>query len=111
MNFYTRSEFKTEPSTVWASLAEDGEVILTDDGKPSALMLDVASADVETLLKAFRQAKSMIAFNAMRQKAQKRGFMTDAEIESEIAAYRREKRGGWRQSKNPTGGFRLPCTP
>jgi hypothetical protein len=93
MNFYTCGEFKTEPNTVWASLAEDGEVILTDDGKPSALMLDIASTDVETLLKAFRQAKSMIAFNRMRQKAQKRGFLSDAEIENEIAAYRREKRG------------------
>jgi hypothetical protein len=34
----------------------------------------------------------MIAFNSMRSKAAKRGFMTDAEIDAEIAAARQDRK-------------------
>ena len=37
--------------------------------------------------------KAMIAFNSMREKAEKNGYMRDEEIEAEIAAARRECKG------------------
>ena len=48
--------------------------------------------DFDEAVKAVRQAKAMIAFNSMRAKAAKQGYMSDDEIEAEIAAYRREKK-------------------
>ena len=36
-----------------------------------------------------RQAKAMIAFNSMRAKAAANGYMSDEDIEAEIAAVRR----------------------
>lgn len=35
------------------------------------------------------RTKAMIAFNSMRAKAAKRGYMSDVEVEAEIAAARR----------------------
>ena len=73
---------------VLASCA-DGEVVITNNGKPTALMIDISDGSFEATLKAVKQAKAMIAFNSMRQKAASNGFMSDEEIEAEIAAARR----------------------
>ena len=51
-------------------------------------MLDISDGSLEETLQAVRQAKAMIAFNTMRERAAVNGFMTDAEIEAEIAAAR-----------------------
>ena len=47
---------------------------------------------LRTIVKAIRRVKAMIAFKSMRLKAAKQGFMSDEEIEAEIAAYREERR-------------------
>ena len=52
-------------------------------------MIDISDGSFETTLKAVKQAKAMIAFNSMRQKAASNGYMSDDEIEAEIAAARR----------------------
>ena len=55
-------------------------------------MLDITDSSFEETVKAVRQARAMIAFNSMRGRAAERGFMSDEEIESEIAASRKEQR-------------------
>jgi hypothetical protein len=91
MNFYTVRDLRTIPKSIWDNLKTSGEVVITNNGKPTALMLDIANDNFEEVTKAVRQAKAMIAFNSMRKKAAARGFMGEAEIEGEIAAYRLEK--------------------
>lgn len=89
MNFYTVRDLRTTPKSLWDNLAADGEVVITNNGKPTALLLDIADGSFEETLKAIRQAKAMIAFNSMRTKAAAKGYMSDADIEAEIAAARR----------------------
>ena len=48
-----------------------------------------ADGSFEETVKAVRQAKAMIAFNSMRAKAAANGYMSDEDIEAEIAAVRR----------------------
>ena len=93
MNFYTARDLRTIPRNIWNSLEADGEVIITNNGKPTALMLNIGDTDFDEVVKAARQTKAMIAFNSMRSKAARQGYMSDEEIEAEIAAYRSEKRG------------------
>jgi len=93
MNFYTARDLRTMPKNIWDKLSEDGEVIITNNGKPTALMLNISETNFDEVVKAVRQAKAMIAFNNMRAKAAKQGYMSDEEIEAEIAAYRKEKKG------------------
>ena len=91
MQFYTVGALRKTPQSKWKDLAEDGEVIITNNGRPTALMLDITDGSFEETLKAVRQAKAMIAFNSMREHAAKQGFMRDEETEAEIAATRQEE--------------------
>lgn len=89
MNFYTVRDLRTTPKHLWDSLSRDGEVVITNNGKPTALMFDISDGDFEETVKAVRQAKAGIAFNSMRSRAAKAGYMSDEDIAAEIAAARR----------------------
>lgn len=89
MNFYTVRDLRTTPKNIWNDLSEDGEVVITNNGKPTAILFDITDGSFEETLKAVRQAKAMIAFNSMRAKVAANGYMSEEEIEAEIAAVRR----------------------
>jgi phage-related protein len=91
MRFYTTRDLRTIPKIIWDSLRTSGEVVITNNGKPTALMLNISDDNFDEVSKAVRQAKAMIAFNSMRAKAAASGFLTDDEIDAEIASYRCEK--------------------
>ena len=88
MNFYTVRDLRTTPKSIWDNLTTDGEVVITNNGKPTAIMIDISDGSFEETLRAVRQAKAMIAFNSMRTKAASKGFMSEEEIEAEIEAVR-----------------------
>lgn len=90
MNFYSVRDLRTESKLVWDNLSSGGEVVITNNGKPSALMIDIPDGSFDEIVQAVRQAKAMIAFNSMRRKAAANGFMTEEEIEAEISAARNE---------------------
>ena len=90
MNFYSVRDLRTESKLVWDNLSAGGEVVITNNGKPSALMIDIPDGSFDEIVQAVRQAKAMIAFNSMRRKAAASGFMTEEEIEAEISAARNE---------------------
>ena len=92
MDFYTVRDLRTTPKSLWDSLTADGEVVITNNGRPTALMLDISDGTFEESLKAVRQAKAMIAFNSMRRKAAKAGFLTDEEINAVIEDVRNGSR-------------------
>lgn len=61
-------------------MSEDGEVVITNNGKPTAVLFNIADGSFEEILKAVRQVKAMIAFNTMRSQAVAKGYMTEEEI-------------------------------
>lgn len=89
MDFYSVRDLRTDSKSMWESLKRDGEAIITNNGKPAALMLDISEGNFELMIQAIRQAKAMISFNNMRSRAAAKGFMSDAEIEAEIEAARK----------------------
>ena len=91
MKFYTVRDLRTIPKTIWDNLSVNGEVVITNNGKPTALMLNITDDNFEDLLRAVRQAKAMMAFNSMRKKAAGQGYMASEDIDAEITAYRQEK--------------------
>ena len=88
MNFYSVRDLRNDSKNMWESLKGNGEAIITNNGKPAALMLDISEDNFEVMLQAIRQAKAMIAFNNMRSRAAAKGFMSDEDIEAEITAAR-----------------------
>lgn len=88
MNFYSIRDLRTDSRSMWESLSAGDEVVITNNGKPSALMIDIPEGEFDEVVQAVRQARAMIAFNNMRRQAAKSGFMTDEEIEAAIADVR-----------------------
>ena len=91
MNFYSIRDLRTESKNVWDNLSAGGEVVITNNGRPSALMIDIPEGSFDEIVQAVRQARAMIAFNSMRRKAAASGFMSDEDIEAEINAARNEE--------------------
>ena len=81
MNFYSIRDLRTESKSMWADLSRGDEVILTNNGRPSAIMIDIPEGSFDEVVQAVRQAKAMIALNNMRQRAAREGFKSDDEIE------------------------------
>jgi len=88
MNFYSVRDLRTDSKSMWADLNSGDEVVLTNNGKPSALIIDIPEGGFDEIVQAVRQAKAMIALNSIRRKAAHEGFMTDDDIESIIAEAR-----------------------
>ena len=91
MEFYSVRDLRTESKNVWENLSVGGEVVITNNGKPSALMINIPEGGFDEIVQAVRQAKAMIAFNSMRNKATMSGFMSEEEIENEINAARKKQ--------------------
>lgn len=89
MNFYSVRDLRNDSKSIQENLKGNGEAIITNNGKPSALLLDIFEDNFEVMLQAVRQAKAMIAFNNMRSRSLANGFMSEEEIEAEIDAARK----------------------
>ena len=88
MKFYSIRDLQTTQKAIWEDLAKDGEVVITSQGKPSALLLAIGDGELDNTLKAVRQAKASMAFHSMRTKAAAREYLDEEEIGAEIAAAR-----------------------
>lgn len=65
MNFYPSSNLETDYSEVLVDLSNDEEIVLTNNGKPSALIVSIPDGLFDEFIQAFRQAKAMVALNSM----------------------------------------------
>lgn len=91
MKFCTAQELKTLSQILLDDLAAGEDVVVTKNGRPVALMIDVEEGRLDETLLAVRRAKAAGAFRALRQQAAGEGFFTPAEIDDEIAAVRRAR--------------------
>lgn len=95
MNFYTVRDLRTQPKQIWEKLSEVHELIITNNGKPSALMIEIDDENMEDVLRSVRQSMAMRATNKLRLASMMNGNakMTDLVIEAEIAEMRKERKG------------------
>lgn len=92
MKYYSIRDFRADTKGVCEEVHEYGEAIVTNNGKPTLLLVDVAGEDLEELIASFHQARAMRVLNRVRQTAEENGYMTEAEINAIVKTYRREKR-------------------
>lgn len=95
VRFITVRELRLRGGDLWRLLREGEEAILTVNGKPVAFLAGIDEGRVEEVIRAFRRAKAQAAVSSMRETAARRGIdrTTQEEIEAEIRAARRERRG------------------
>jgi prevent-host-death family protein len=92
MQFVTVRDFRNSSKEIWDRLKHDEEIVVTNNGKPTALLLNIQEGNFEETLAGVRQARIMREFTRMREEAAERGFLSDEDIKAEIQACRREKR-------------------
>lgn len=93
MKFITVRDIRTSPAKIWKELPEEQEMVITNNGKPIALLTPLSDENLEETLFAIRRARAANALRQIRQMARDRGLdrMTEEEIQAEIDAVRRER--------------------
>lgn len=91
MKFVTVRDFRTSPAQIWKQLPEEQEMVITNNGKPIALLTPLCDANIEDTLKAVRKARALNAVNSMQDISMRNGnsLLSDEEIENEISESRK----------------------
>jgi len=94
LKFLSYRELRTSTSKIKEALTADGKIVVTNNGKPEALMLQVDETNFEETLSLLNQLKLTRAINNLQQSAQNNGVaeMSLDDINAEIAQTRKEKK-------------------
>ena len=95
MEYVSIRDLRTTPAQVWQTLSAAGEVVITNNWRPQALMIQVDAQTLEETLAAVRQANAQRSLARLQADSVAAGLdaMTMDEIDAEIAAARSERRG------------------
>ena len=94
MKFISVRDFRTSSANIWKTLPQEQEMVITNNGKPVALLTPLQDNDLEETLSAIRRAKAISAVKLIQQQSIKNGMdkMTLEEINYEIEASRKERK-------------------
>jgi len=93
MEFLSIREFTSSPRKTKETLKRSGKLVLTNNGKPSMLVFDIAGQNFENIIDTLNRAEAMRLLEEIQMQAVRGGLnsMTMDEINSEIAAHRKKK--------------------
>lgn len=93
VKFISSRDLRNTPGVLWESLERGASVALTANGKPKALVIGVGEDDFEATLQDLARIRFMRAMRAAQEEAARTGAdqLTEADIEAEIQATRREQ--------------------
>lgn len=80
MNYVELSELK-QTKRMWKMLDSEGELVLTKEGKPGAVILAVTPETLESTVRSIRRARFSDVVARIRLK---RAALSEAEIETEM---------------------------
>jgi len=95
MEFLSIREFTASPRKTRETLKRNGKIVLTNNGKPSMLVFDIAGQDFENIIDTLNRAEAMRLLEEIQMQAVRSGLnnMTMDEINTEVAASRKKKKG------------------
>lgn len=93
MKFLSVRDLRGKSADVWKDLPDEREMIITNNGRPIAILAAVGEGDVEASLAAFRQARAVEAVTWLQRRSVEQGTdrLTLDDINGEIAAVRRSR--------------------
>jgi prevent-host-death family protein len=91
MQFVSVRELRSQSADVWRRLVDEQEMIITNNGKPVAILSAVAPENLEDSLTAIRRARAIAAVESMQRQsvAAGRHRMTPKQIQAAITAVRK----------------------
>jgi antitoxin (DNA-binding transcriptional repressor) of toxin-antitoxin stability system len=94
MKFVSVRDFRTSSANIWKTLPEEREMVITNNGKPIALLTPLSDKTLENTLSAIRQARAINAVKLIQQESLKKGMekTTMEEIDEEIKRIRKQSK-------------------
>jgi antitoxin (DNA-binding transcriptional repressor) of toxin-antitoxin stability system len=94
MRFISVRDFRTSSANIWKTLPNEQEMVITNNGKPIALLTPLSDRNFENALASIRQAKAINAVKLLQQESIKRGMdkTTMKEIDEEIKNIRKTRK-------------------
>ncbi len=93
MKFITVRDLRTTPAKIWKDLPEEQEMVITNNGKPIALLTPLSGSDIENTISSIRKIRASVAISNMQYSSIKNNLsnITLEEIQKEIKATRKNK--------------------
>lgn len=94
MKFVSVRDLRTAPGQVWKALSEEREMVITNNGRPIALLTPISDETLEETVRAMRRARAVAAMKTMQRESVMSGRdrMSDAEIDEEIRSSRENRK-------------------
>jgi antitoxin (DNA-binding transcriptional repressor) of toxin-antitoxin stability system len=94
MKFVSVRDFRTSSANIWKTLPEEQEMVITNNGKPIALLTPLSDKTLENTLSAIRQARAINAVKLIQQESLRKGMekTTMEEIDEEIKRIRKQSK-------------------
>jgi len=93
MKFLSVRDLRGKSAEIWKRLPGEREMIITNNGRPIAILAAVNESNLEESLAAFRQARAVEAVASLQRRSVEQG--TDktsmGEVEEQIKAVRRKR--------------------
>jgi len=93
VRFVSVRDLRGKSAELWRDLPGEGEMVVTSNGRPVAILAAVNEGNVEESLAAFRRSRAVEAVAALQlgSSGQGRDRITAQEIAREIEAVRRQR--------------------
>jgi antitoxin (DNA-binding transcriptional repressor) of toxin-antitoxin stability system len=94
MKFLSVRDIKTKSSQVWKDLPCQKEMVITNNGRPIAILSTINENNLEQVLSAFRRARTMEAVTSIQYDSVRKGTdkITMYEIDDEIKSVRSKRK-------------------
>jgi antitoxin (DNA-binding transcriptional repressor) of toxin-antitoxin stability system len=94
MKFLSVRDLRGNSAKVWKELPEEGEMVITNNGRPIAILAAINDSNLEDSLSAFRQARAIDAVSGIQRRSVEQGTVkiTIDEINSEIKSVRNNRK-------------------
>jgi antitoxin (DNA-binding transcriptional repressor) of toxin-antitoxin stability system len=93
MKFISIRDLRGKSAGVWRELSEEREMVITNNGRPIAILAAASESNLEESLSAFRQARAVEAVASLQRRSIEQG--TDQipmeDIEAEIRSARKKR--------------------
>ena len=90
VKFISVRELRGKSADIWKALPDEREMVITNNGRPVAILAAVSESNLEESLAAFRQARAIAAVANLQRRSVQQGAdkITMDDIDAEIGAVR-----------------------
>ena len=91
MKFLTVRDLRSKSAQIWKDLPDEQEMVITNNGRPVAILSAINESNLETSLNSIRRARIADAISSLQQESVKNetNKITNDEINDEIDATRK----------------------